>query len=76
MVTIYTFLNYVHCAHLYKEASISFIKKKNYTILNFTNITAYSQCVEVIDKSDGKECFLKCDGRLPYNNYTALKNLA
>jgi hypothetical protein len=28
VVTIYTFLNYVYCAHLYKEASIGFIKKK------------------------------------------------
>ena len=72
VVTIYTFLNYVYCAHLYKEASISFILNK---ILNL-NVTAYRQCVIVIVKSDGKECFLKCDGRLPYNNHTALKNFA
>jgi hypothetical protein len=55
-----------------REALVLYIYIKK-TSLNL-NVTAYSQCVIVIVKSDGKECFLKCDDRLPYNNHTALKN--
>jgi len=33
VVTIFTFLNYVYCAHLYKEASISLLKKKTFSEL-------------------------------------------